>query len=108
MSDLEGELRRALQRQDPGERFTARVLSALPERHSKPVRRWSRTRWLPMALAASLTVLVIGQQLLERRERQRGDLAREQVLEALRLTSAKLDVAYRMVHEQRTQTDTPI
>jgi uncharacterized membrane protein len=94
---LEQELRRALAPQDPGDLFTQRVLARLPERHASPVRR-TRWAWLSAAVAASVVgATVLHQQYQERRQ---GELAKTQLLEALRLTSAKLDLAYRAVDQE--------
>jgi hypothetical protein len=97
-NDLEDELRRALRPVDPGEDFTARVLarvaSGVPAARSMP----RRFLWAPVALAASLAAAaVIRHEWLERREME-GLQARQQLIEALRVTSQKLDLAYRIVN----------
>ncbi|MGH8137627.1 MAG: hypothetical protein ACREVV_05460 [Steroidobacteraceae bacterium] len=104
--DLEDDLRKALRPVDPGEEFTARVLAraasqVTPELHagtrpSRAVRR--RLPWVPVALAASFAAaVIIGHEWRERRE-QEGLAARKELIEALRVTSRKLDLAYRIVN----------
>ena len=110
--ELERALRKALHTEDPGEEFAAKVLASLDRPESTPtlpVRNrdsGQRTRiWLPVALAASLAgVLVIRHELLQHRA-QEGMLARQQLIEALKVTSQKLDIAYRAVNAPATATD---
>lgn len=94
---LEQELRRALAAQDPGDLFTQRVLANLPEQRASPARR-ARWAWVSAAVAAS----IIGATLLHQQyeERREGELAKAQLLQALRLTSDKLDLAYRAVEQE--------
>jgi sensor domain CHASE-containing protein len=53
-------------------------------------------RWLPVALAASLILTVVV--IHEHRKREQGLQARQQLIEALRVTGEKLDLAYRAVN----------
>lgn len=78
MDWLEQELKRALERKDPGPQFAARV--------SAGARRRPAPRWL--AVAASVIVLAGGG--LGYRQYQ-GVRAKEQVLTALRLAGEKLN-----------------
>lgn len=114
--DLDKRLRAALRPMDPGEQFTARVLARAAEAAQGAQRAQDLTRaplgharlqWLPAALAASiLAVVVVRHELRERRDA--GRAAREQVLEALRVTSDKLDLAYQLVNASGTRrTDAP-
>jgi hypothetical protein len=102
MSDeLENVLRRALRPADPGELFTRRVLARLadePARAPLPRLR-ARPAWL--ALAASLLLAVAGTAAWHHYRVAEGMQARAQLLEALRVTGRKLDVAYRAVNEPR-------
>jgi hypothetical protein len=112
--DLEDLLRSGLRPVDPGEAFTRQVLArAERERHQEhdlqrtahgaALPRPRLLRWASAALAASAVVaVVIFHQVQERRERMEGLAAREQLLEALRVTSEKLDLAY-----QGVQTPSP-
>jgi hypothetical protein len=95
--DLDKKLRDALRPIDPGENFTASVLATVAA-ESGPRRR----RFWPLVGSIAATLVVAGilthQWWQERRERE-GLEAREQVLEALRVTSEKLDIAYQIVNE---------
>lgn len=105
--DLEKALREALRPVDPGEGFTARVLSRLAAQpQAEGARRdvaprhtlAGRRVWIPLALAASLVAaVVVGVGWHERRE-LRGLEARRELLEALRVTNQKLELANRLVN----------
>ena len=112
--DLDNSLRKALRPVDPGESFTARVLARLAaEAESgrkdevRPVRpAASRFVWWPAArsarvVAALAASLVIGVAVMYawHAQRERAGLeARDRVIEALRVTSEKLDIAYQIVN----------
>jgi hypothetical protein len=99
MSDeLERMLRRALRPVDPGEDFTARVIARVSAEPGHPRTRWRRVAWIPLGLAASVIVVVAGVYGWNQRQRETGLAARAQVLEALRVTSEKLDLAYRLIN----------
>jgi hypothetical protein len=108
--NFEGELRRALRPVDAPDGFTERLMSALPA-DAKPVpvratriapRAWSHRFAMPAALAASLLLAVLlGQQVSvenERRAEQRGREASLELMQALRVTSQKLDLVYEAVN----------
>ena len=112
--DIENQLRRALRPVEPSAGFAERVMRALPERTPRaapaplvvlrPAARANRWRRLstPAALAASLVVAVLlgqhaGRQQVEREQRA-GLAARAELLQALRITSKKLDLAYQAVN----------
>lgn len=108
--DLESQLRAALRPVAPSKAFEKRLIAHVtgepPHAQPKAGRRgWagshSGTRWLSVAAAACL-LLAVGMQhhLQERRERDHGLEARRQVVEALRMTSQKLDLAYEIVRSQ--------
>lgn len=109
--DFDNTLRKALRPVDPGEDFTARVLarvaaeggaggaSAVP-----PVRK-GRRFVLPVALAASLILAVVSVHAWKVREKEEGLAARDQVMEALRVTSEKLDLAYQTVNSPAPADD---
>jgi hypothetical protein len=66
------------------------------------VRRFTATRKLIAAVAASLTLAAVGVQYLQhRRYVEEGERARAQVLAALRLTNQKLNI----VHDQITERE---
>jgi len=110
--DLEDRLRQALRPLDPGEEFTARVLARVaadegrvPPTDTAAGRPPPRRRlWVALALAASLAAALIGIEWRERRELQ-GLQARQQLIEALRVTSQKLDLAYRIVNRPPSGSD---
>jgi len=122
--NFEDELRRRLRPVDAPEGFTERLMAALPvERKpaqdlttreltirelkivaSKPraARHSLRQFGMPAALAASLLVAVfLGVHVANDRalrEEQSGLAARQQLMQALRVTSQKLDLAYEAVN----------
>jgi hypothetical protein len=126
---LHDDLHRALKPVDPGPEFTARVLAAIeadarPEGSRRADdrtpdgrtfaaraearrdggrafrRQWARRAWMWPALAASLVGAVVGVRWFEvQRETERGLAARAQVMQALRLTTEKLNVAREVVAE---------
>ncbi len=100
--DLDGRLRAALRPVDPGERFTASVLSHIAAEQARETRRApTRTlRWVYAGLAATLIVSVLVTNEWQTRRTQRGLEARRQLLEALRVASDQLDIAYRAVNDQ--------
>lgn len=119
--DIENQLRRALRAVEPPADFTARVMQALPPRpkaadvvplgivtsaaRSSAWRRFAT----PTALAASLLVaFVLGRQVAmehEARQQLAGIEASRKLMQALRVTSQKLDLAYEAV--QRTPVTPP-
>jgi hypothetical protein len=115
--ELENQLRRALRPVDAPQGFAERLMKKLPARPSEvrtpvvvalPVRAKKRRNFaLPSALAASLVVAVIlGQQLASQYDRERnqereiaaGLAAKHELMQALRVTSQKLDLAYEAVN----------
>jgi hypothetical protein len=111
--DMESQLRAALRPVAPREQFSVRLLArltvgkpmAIEARRSSPARRplaW----WLGASVAASLVLgMGVREHLQERRLQQSGLEARREVLEALRVTSQKLDLAYEAVKNQSTRPD---
>lgn len=111
--EFENRLRRALRPVDAPAGFAERVMRALPAhpapanvallnmvRQPSPVSPWRRFS-TPAALAASLLVAVFTGQhvatLKAEREQQAGLAASRELMQALRLTSQKLDLAYEAV-----------
>ena len=102
---LERELREALRSKDPGEEFTRKVMARIHAQQdaarapSHPLAQ-RMARWIPAALAASLLMaIVMRHEPIPQPTAQDGARAREQLLQALRLTSEKLDLAYQVVHD---------
>jgi hypothetical protein len=109
--DFEQQLREGLRPVDPDEGFEQRVMARIARESVQPRRKMHR--WAPLALAATAAfVAILGtyqwqerqEQRLEvrRQERQeeQGLEARRQLLEALRVTGEKLDVAYQAVNRE--------
>ena len=106
---LESRLRAALRPVEPSDEFTRDLIArvAADQRSSSDARsargRRPRARgwWLSASMAASLLVAAgIQHQLHERHERERGLEARREVIEALRVTSQKLNLAYEVIKNQ--------
>ena len=112
-SDLERDLRQALQRKQPSPGFAARVLANIPKEKSNRWAHWLGTPALAWAMVA-VFVLMLGVGSLayyhHRQELARGRAARQQLFLALRITGAKLQLAQQRVqaigsiHER---TDSP-
>jgi hypothetical protein len=106
--DIETRLRDALRPVGPNDEFTQRLIARVAvkaaasnagaPRAGRPVAR--QLLWLS-GLAASLLVAVgVQQHVHAQRELANGLEARRQVLQALALTSQKLDLAYEAVKKQ--------
>ena len=95
---LEEALRRSLRADDPGELFTRRVMQRLPRENHAAARCW--LAWATGLAASLLLVFGIRQQVLEQREQAAGLRAKRELLEALRVTSGKLDLAYQAVDKE--------
>jgi len=104
--DLEKRLRAALRPVDPGESFTRGVLERIGSEQAQP--RWgtrrTRLRWVSAALAASILLAGVVAHQWQAQRTRRGLDARRQLLEALTVTSHKLDIAYRVVNDQDDNT----
>lgn len=99
-SDLERDIRQALQRKQPSPGFAARVLANLPREKSNPWTRWLRTPALAWATVGVLFVVFGFGSLVyyhHRQELARGRAARQQLMLALRITGAKLQLAQHRV-----------
>jgi hypothetical protein len=103
-NDLEDSLRSALRPVDPGEKFTARVMARIADESTRTWRspRPSATalRWTSVALAISLVMGILVARELQLRRTQRGLEARAELIQALKLTGEKLDIAYRVVNDE--------
>ena len=103
-SELSDELRPVAPRADFTRRLIAQVEAKTPV-EVMPVRQRSAARsWLWAAGIAATLVLGVGvqQHVRAQRELANGLEARRQVLQALQMTSQKLDLAYEAVKHQST------
>ncbi|HET9329783.1 MAG TPA: hypothetical protein VFO23_04585 [Steroidobacteraceae bacterium] len=99
-SDLDRQLREALQPVDPAEGLAERVQARIERERLRPQRpRPALYRWAPQALAAALLVAALGMYGWHAQRERQGLQARQQLLEALRVTGQKLDLAYRGVKD---------
>jgi hypothetical protein len=108
--DLESQLRAALRPIAPSKTLEKKLIASVTDKqeHAQPTAKrfglgnpHSRTRWFTVAAAACLLIAVGTQNRLQvRRDREHGVEARRQVVEALRVTSQKLDLAYEIVKSQ--------
>jgi hypothetical protein len=98
--NIESDLKHALRRKAPPPGFAERVMERI-DRNPQVVPLPRRNVWRPLA-AAALLALVIGgwgaHTVIERRE---GEHAKEQVLLAMRIASAKLAHAQREVLREK-------
>ena len=108
-NDIESRLKAALRPVAPSEQFSQRLIARVAV--GRPARAKTRGSgmgrplawWLSASLAASVVLGVgVHQHLQEQRFQQSGLEARREVLEALRMTSQKLDLAYQAVKNQAT------
>ena len=112
--DLESQLRTALRPIAPSAALEKKLIASVTEKPAfapqtgRFLRRGARSRagWLSIGAAACLLIAVGMQHRLHQRdERENGLEARRQVVEALRMTSQKLDLAYEIVKSQSTALD---
>ncbi len=105
-NELNDRLRAALRPVDPGESFTQGVLARIasePPREPAPAHRAVRMRELRWMSGVLLAVVATGFLVAHQwraQHAQQGREARRQVMEALRVTSEKLDLAYRIVKDK--------
>jgi hypothetical protein len=107
--DLESRLRSSLRPVAPRDVFSqdlvSRVAAGARPRRSLRAMAWRpsirSTWWLSASVAASLLlVLSVQYQMQQERARQNGLEARRQVVEALRMTSQKLNLAYETIKSE--------
>jgi hypothetical protein len=95
MTDFEDQLRGALERKEPSADFAARV-AARTKQPGKPAPWFNWSAWAAAGIAASLLVGAMGLDL-ERRQRQHGEEARAQLIQAMQITSIQLDKIHKKV-----------
>jgi hypothetical protein len=112
-NDIESKLRAALRPVQPSDEFTQRLVAQVTAQQAaqqaakttarhRPAARGPRYGWwVSASLAASLLIAVgVQRHVQENRERENGAEARREVVEALRMTSQKLNLAYEAVKSQ--------
>ena len=108
--DIESEMRAALRPVAPSEEFSQKLVANAASGRPAPLepRRVATGRhplawWFGASLAASVLLAVgVHQHLEQQRLQQSGLEARREVLQALRVTSQKLNLAYEAVKSQST------
>jgi hypothetical protein len=96
--DIESRLRDALRPVAPRDEFTRKLIARVG---TKPAASAARPLWWLGGIAASLLIAAGAQQHVRaQRELANGLEARRQVMQALALTSQKLDLAYEAVKKQ--------
>jgi hypothetical protein len=100
--DLEDTLRSALRPVQPPDGFADRVLAHIAA--APAPRSGGRVPRLAAAIAASvlLSAIAVHQWQMNRRQQEQGAEARRQLIEALRVTGEKLDIAYAVVNGQNS------
>jgi len=94
--DLEAALRAALRPVDPPQGFTERVMA----RVASAQRHRLRARWrIPAGIAAAVLLATATYLHIQQQQRRQGLEARRAIVEALRLTDEKLDLAFQTVRE---------
>jgi negative regulator of sigma E activity len=112
--DFESRLRAALRPVAPSDDFTQDLIARMaaaqgPQSAHRSLNRQRRAAsagWFAAAAAASLLIAVgVQQHLRQQHDRALGLEARRQVIEALRVTSQKLDLAYQAIKSQSSSVD---
>ena len=102
--ELERQLRDALRPVDPGSRFTAGVEARLAARTAAALprpRRWALPGSLAASVAATLLVAAFtGYFVEQRREQQRVAQAQAQLIQALDITSRRLEAVHHRLETQ--------
>jgi len=102
MRNMDDELRIALRREEPPEGFADRVLQRaargpLEQRQaSRPFLRWAAAAAVVAALAGGFQYRAVQQ---AREERIKGEAAKEQVVQALRIAGSKLHLVQAKIRE---------
>ena len=89
MNGFDDELREALRRRQPPEYFSEKVLARVRQQSSPRPRSYFRA-WIAAAAAAVMLVMLGLPAYREHTRRVEGERAKEQVMQALRMTGATL------------------
>jgi hypothetical protein len=104
--DIESQMRAALRTVAPGEEFSQRLMASVTSQDPEAPKARRRERlhpawWLSAGLAAAVLLAVgVQQHLQQQRLQQSGLEARREVMQALQVTSQKLNLAYEAVKSQ--------
>lgn len=101
---LERRLQSALAAVDPGEGLVPGVMARIaaePAHGMRPPRAGAVASWLAFGLAASVILAFLMAHEWQVRRLEQGREARRQLIEALRVTDEKLNLAYRVVNSER-------
>lgn len=99
---LERRLRSALRTVEPGAGLVPGVMARIaaePGLGERPPRAGAVASWLGFGLAASVILAVLVAHQWQVRRLEQGREARRQLIEALRVTDEKLNLAYRVVND---------
>ncbi len=104
MTPFEEELKHALQREEPGADFTARVLARCARADERAAGSFWRMSWLTPAwrlgaVAAGLIVLASGTAYEQHEHELKGMAAKRQLLLAMRIAGTKLQEVQERVKE---------
>lgn len=100
--ELERRLRAALRPVNPREGFAAGVLARVAAEPARRPRAPAVASWLAFGLAASVVLAVLLAHEWQVRRIEQGREARRQLIEALRVTDEKLNLAYRVVNSRES------
>ena len=103
-NDLERDLKQALRRKEPSAGFAARVIANLPQERPSRWSTWLRQPTLRWATACALVIGIASGGYAYREHEQelaRGREAKKQLMLALRITGAKLQLAQHRVQQIR-------
>lgn len=102
MKHLEDELKKAMRREEPPHGFTERVLAATSKAKPAPWDRlfaWPGLRWV-LAGAMCLALMAAGLEYRQEQvEKARGEAAKAELMQALRITAYKLEFAQAKVQK---------
>lgn len=102
MSNLDEKLRNVLRREEPPAGFADRVLQGAargrrqPHQERRPFLRWAAAAIVVGAVAGGIQYRAVQN---EREERLRGEAAKEQVVQALRIAGSKLQLVQAKIKE---------